>query len=333
MDSLCEAHFTDDNPLRPFAYSYPYKQILKSDVLASENWWIFWSDESVFAYIPGTNKRKAPNILDGRTEAGENPYKIKPMVELRKDFPVDQYECIGAIDLIRANKNINIALNNLNLMIHYQAFDQVVISNVNNVDDVSQFKTGTQNPIIIKGQEVNWGLLGYNPKIVECIDAIRSEMQIIAYVYNLQIDWAIDGNPASGFSLLVKNIDLSEAREDDVEIAKLAEKDMYKVISMMQDYHKTYKQLDTEEPKLEVGARIMVDFEESLRLPVQQSEELAMRDWNISHNIETPLDYMDADMDEEQKKEKYRMNKEINGTLSIAEQTRANLENQGVTFE
>jgi hypothetical protein len=76
-----------------------------------------------------------------------------------------------------------------------------------------------------------------------------------------------------------------------------------------------------------------VDFEESLRLPVQQSEELTMRDWEIEHNIKTPLDYMDNNLDHEERLEIYNKNKEINGNLSVADQVRRNLEAEGVTIE
>jgi len=267
--------------------------------------------------------------LDGRTDEGENPYGIMPMVELRKDFPVDQYDCIGAVDLMTANKNVNIALNNLNLMIHKQAFDQLVISG-QSPDDVKRVQTGADYAIVSDNPDTTYSLLGYSPKITESIEAIKANIQIIAYTYNLSIDWAIEGTPASGFSLVVKNIDLSEAREDDVELAELVEDQMYKIVSKMQDYHKTYKQLDPGEPMLPLDAKIMVDFEESLRLPVQQSEELASRDWDIKNNIRTPLDYMDSDLDEEQKLEKYNRNKAINGNLSAIDQVRNNLQQAGV---
>jgi len=328
VETLYDAHFTDDDPLYPFAYSYPYKQVLNADGSVKEDWWIFWSDEYMFYYIPGTNNVKS----DPDFEEYVNPFGIIPAIELRSKFPVDQYETVGAIDLIKANQNINIALNNLNVMIHFQAFDQLVVSGAE-ANDVKRVRVGAGEAIVHSQPDTTFSLLNYNPKITECIEAIRTEIQAIAYIYNLKISWAIDGDPASGFSLLVQNIDLAEQREDDIELAKLHEKKMYKVISTMQDYYRRFKMLDPKEPKLPLDAQISVDFEESLRLPVQQSEELAMRDWNIKNNIETPLDYMDADMSPEEKMNKYMENKKINGQLTAAEELRNNLENQGVVIE
>jgi hypothetical protein len=328
VETNYNAHFTEENPLKPFAYSYPYKQVLDSDGNVKEDWWIFWSNEQMFFYIPGSDRTKPHPEF----EEWVNPFGVIPAIELRNKYPVDQYESVGAIDLIRANQNINIALNNLNVMIHFQAFDQLVISGAQ-ASDVKRVKTGVQEAIVNSAVDTKYELLGYSPKINECIEAIRMEIQSIAYVYNLKIAWSIDASPASGFSLLVQNIDLAEAREDDIELAKLHEKKMYKVITAMREYYSRFKMLDKEEPKIPLDGQLSVDFEESLRLPVQQSEEIAMRDWDINNNIKTPLDFMDSDMTEDEKLEKYNKNKQINGNLSTVEQMRAGLENQGVVIE
>ena len=329
IETIYEPHFiADEDPLTPFAYSYPYKQVLSPTGDIKEDWWIFWSDEQMFYYIPESNRIKPhPDFPEY-----ENPFKIIPMAELRKEYPVDQYECLGALDLIKANQNINIALNNLNLMIHFQAFDQLVITGAQ-AEDIKRIKTGTQEAIVSSTPDTSYSLLNYQPKINECIEAIRTEIQMIAYVYDLKIAWSIDASPASGFSLLVQNIDLAEKREDDVELAKLHEKKMYKIISTMQDYYRRFRMIDPKEPKLDVNAEIMVDFEESLRLPIQQGEELEMRNWEIEHNTKTPLDYMDSDLTPEERLEKFYENKKINGNLSAAEQIRNNLEQRGVGVE
>jgi hypothetical protein len=330
VETNYEAHFVDDDPLHPYAYSYPYKQVLDRDGNVKEDWWIFWSDEHMFYYIPGTEKTKT----DPDFEEWVNPFSIIPAIELRNKYPVDQYESVGAIDLIRANQNVNIALNNLNMMIHFQAFDQLVISGAQ-ANEVKRVKTGTAEAIVNSSIDTRYELLGYDPKINECIEAIRMEIQSIAYVYNLKIGWSIDSSPVSGFSLLVQNIDLSEQREDDIELAKLHEKKMYKVISTMQDYYSKFKMLG-DEPKLPLDGKISVDFEESLHLPINQAEEIQRKEFELKHNVITEVDLIienNPDMTPEEAEEKYKRNKRISGNLSAVDQVRAGLENQGVVIE
>ena len=124
-------------------------------------------------------------------------------------------------------------------------------------------------------------------------------------------------------SLLIQNIDLLEAREDDVEIAEIGEKEIYKVLAAMNNFYKLKPQFPDKELNVNFA-----DFD----FPINQQEDLQMRDWYINHNIKTPLDYMDTDLDEKQKMELLNKNKEINGNLTSAEKIRQNLQNKGVNF-
>jgi hypothetical protein len=331
VETVYEAHFLEDNPLYPYAYSYPYKQVIKSTTESKEVWWVFWSDDFMFYYMPGTDKVRHD---DGFAPEGVNPFMVMPMVEMRKDFPVDQYDCLGAFDLVRANQNVNIALNNLNTMVYFQAHDQIVIGGVQ-PSEVKRIRMGTQDPIVVPSQ-ATFDSLDFNPKITESIEAIKFNIQSIAYSYNLAINWSLEYNPASGFSLLVQNIDLAEAREDDVEIMKMHESDMYKVISTMQEYYKGFKMLDPTEPMLPKDAMLFVDFDESIRLPINQSEEIQRKQFELDNNIVTVVDLIqedNPDMSEDEAIEKYQRNKKLNGTLSAAEAVRENLVEQGVEFE
>ena len=329
VESVYEAHFLEDDPLYPYAFSYPYQQEVKSTTPSQEVWWVFWSDDFVFYYIPGSGKVKYPDFAP----TGDNPFKVMPMVEMRKDFPIDTYECTGAIDLIQANQNVNIALNNLNTMIYFQAHDQMVIEGAQ-PSDVSRIKIGSADPLVVPG-DVNFKLLNFNPKIVESIEAIKFNMDAIGYVYNIKIGWSLEGNPASGFSLLVQNIDLSEAREDDIEMMKMHETDMYRVLLSMQEYYKRFNMLDKLEPMLPKGD-LVTDFDESLQLPINQAEEIDRKQFELDNNIITVVDLIqeaNPDMDEKEAEEKYMRNKKLNGTLTSAEQIRQGLEKEGVVIE
>jgi len=330
VKTVYEAHFLEeDSGLYPYAYSYPYTVDTKSTTSANEVWWMFWSDDFVFSYLPGTDKVE---YLDFAPD-GSNPFKVMPMVEMRGKFPVEQYECIGAFDLVRANQNVNIALNNLNTMIYFQAHDQIVIEGAQ-PSDVKRIRLGSADPLVSPG-DVNFKLLGFNPKIVESIDAIRFNIEAIGYVYNMKIGWSLDGNAASGFSLIVQNIDLSEAREDDIELMKIHETDMYRVLLSMQDYYKRFKMLDPLEPMLPKGD-LVTDFEESLQLPINQSEDIQRKQFELDNNIITVVDLIqedNPDMTEDEAIEKYMRNKKLNGTLTSAEVIRQGLENEGVVIE
>ena len=324
IETHYEAHFLEDDMIHPIAYSYPLRQDLTQPQNVREDWWVFWSDNDYFFYLPGSNKRKEDEF------GGLNPFKIMPMVEMRADYPVDQYDTTGAWSLILANQNINIALNDLNLMIHHQAFDQPYVAGASEEEMVGM-KFGANKILATSDPEVKFGLLGYSPKITESIEAIKFNIQTIAYTYNLAINWSIEGNPASGFSLLVQNIDLLEARHDDVELAVLYEKKMYKVLSKMQDHYRRHGMLKKDEPVLPIDGKVSVDFTE-IDFPINQAEEQSRWDWLIDKNAKTVIDLImseNPDMSEEEAIEKYQRNKELNGSLTPAEQAQSAFEKLG----
>ena len=322
IETYYQAHFLEGDPTNPVAYSYPIKQELSSVSRKEvrEDWWVFWSDELHFEYIPGTNKqRPAAELSDFN-----NPFGIIPLVEMRDSFPVNQYDCSGAIDLVQANQAINVALNDLNVMVHYQAFDQMVGKGINEAD-VAKIKTGPRKIVLIGDPEADLSLLGYNPKIIDSIEAIKFQFKSIAQMYNINMEVSLDtSGPVSGFSLLVQNIDLLEAREDDVEVAAVGEKELYKVLQAIQGYYKT-------PPKFPEG-ELNVDFQD-IRFPVNQTEELARWDWEIEKNAETVIDYMQSknpDLDDDEALEQYKKNKELNGKLTARDMLKETAQGAGI---
>ena len=85
----------------------------------------------------------------------------------------------------------------------------------------------------------------------------------------------------------------------------------------MQKYHKN--DLNENEPTLIAESTLSLNFAD-LDFPVNLEDELKERDWYIVTNIKTPLDYMDADLTEEEKMIEFQKNKAINGQLSATEE-------------
>jgi len=255
--------------------------------------------------------------------------RVIPMVEFRKRLPVNQYEASGAIDLVEANESINVALMNLNTMIHFQAFDQPYETGGLKPEDWGKIKIGP-NKYLHLPEGATAGLLGFNPKIVESVEAIRFQMQAIQRMYNLNMAWSIDQQPASGFSLVVQNIDLLEARQRDIEIYKVYEQKIYDVLTKMQEYYSRVGMLDSKEPRLPMDGDLNIDFQE-WQFPINQAEEQARWDWEIEKNIATPIDYIQSKegLSEEEARERWEINKKVNQRYSMREALRQRIQEEG----
>lgn len=320
VETEYQAHFLADDSLHPTAYSWPLKQNVNDPLDVKEEWFVFWSPEYYFFYNSNGRIRYDEDFQDG-----VNPFGILPFIEMQDGVCVEEYPASqGAIELVQANEQINVALMDLNQMIHLQAFDQPYVSGVDS-KEANNIKLGPNTFVSLSDPNATMGLLGYNPKIVDCVEAIRGQIQLISWSYNLSVNWGLEGTPASGFSLVVQNIDLLEARHDDVEQAEVTEKELYDVLATMQEYYKSQGLCKDEEPLPD--ANVVVDFAE-LDFPINQKEELERWDWEIQRNASSVVDYIQSKegLSEEEAIERFNRNKKLNGQFSYADKIRERLE-------
>jgi hypothetical protein len=197
------------------------------------------------------------------------------------------------------------------MAIHYQAFDQPYITGANQ-EDVNRIKIGGNKAIALEHETMEMKLLGFNPKITEMYEAIKFEMAAISKAYNVSMDWEMGGDVSSGFALLVKNMDLMEAREDDVEIAEMEEKEVYKIIQRQQEVYKIDKGFQLPKDK-----KLIIDFHE-VDFPINQAEELDRWEWEFKHNVSTPVDYIQSKegLTQEEAEERWLTNKDKNAVYS-----------------
>ena len=310
-------HFHEDDPLHPIGYSIPLKQDMT--YAPDEEVWVFWSDDYYFFHDNNGRVWYDENYPDGM-----NPYGVMPFVELRSDHPVDQYASTGALSLIEANEAVNVSMMNLSHMIHFQAFDQMWAQGVDS-DSASRVEVGP-NKIIYLPDQASLNLLGFSPKITEAIEAVKFKIQAIGFTYNVAIDWSMEGSVASGVALKIRNMDLLEARQDDVDIARTQEQKIFAVLAAMQDLHRRTGEIKNE-PVINGNQPLTVNFDD-IEFPLSWQEEQAQWQWEFDHSISTPIDYMkskDADLDDEQAMQQYQDNKATQGKLTRGDILRSQL--------
>ena len=303
-------YFREGDPLRPFAYSIPVKRdttMTDANKVEEKQWYMFWSDDYYYWHDEDGAVKYDPNYPDGI-----NPFGMLPFIEIREDNPDDEYWPEGSIDLVYANMAINNALNNLNYTVRFQAFNQPYATGVGK-EEAQGIRFGQDKLVALSQPDMTLALLQYSPQIDQAINAIKTNIEIISMIYDVNIQWSIDGSAPSGFSLLVKNIDLLESREDDVEYAQMYEKKIYDIIQRQDEV----LQLGNKLPKRDEKNKLYVDFHE-ITFPLQQAEEIQRMEFEFENNISTPVDVIQSKegLTEEEALERYEQNKKLNQQLS-----------------
>jgi hypothetical protein len=297
-------YFDEGDPLHPIAYSIPVRRdlnVTNMGKITDRQWYMYWSDDDYFWHDENGEVKADPNFPEMI-----NPFGLIPFIELRKNLPVEEYWPTGEIDLVQANQAINVLINNLNYAIHFQSFDQPWAKGVRKEDvDNGMLKMGVNKILASTDQGTDFGLLGFSPKISETIDAIKGKIEMIAQRNNINIGWSMSGDVQSGFALLIKNIDLMEARQEDVDYAEMQEQRIYDVIRVQVEYFKlTYKLPDV---------NVLVNFQE-IDFPVNYKESIDQKEWELKHNIISEIDLIQSkhQVDEAEARRIWESNKRIN---------------------
>lgn len=321
IETAFEPHFTEDLPLHPFAYSIPIKIDTVHHGDRQEIKWLFISKENYFFHDQTGKIQPAPGF-----ENTDNPFGILPLIESRRSMPVNQYEVAGAIDLVNSNHQLNVNLMNLDLILMSQAFGLFYENSGVPEQEWRNMKIAP-NRMTHLPREASMEVLDPNPKIGDCINAIKFEMELLEATYNIKIQWSIEGNPASGFSLLIQNIDLLEDREDAVLMGKMREYQIYDVIATMQQYYKNAGLLDKKEPMLMPGAKTNILFAE-IDFPIEQAQEIERIEHEYKWGKRTPVEdiMQDKGVNKEEAMKIYKENMEIMDRLSTIDQIRAGLQ-------
>jgi hypothetical protein len=117
----------------------------------------------------------------------------------------------------------------------------------------------------------------------------------------------MSASPQSGFALKISNIGKLEARENQIPMYRLKERELYEVEKIVWNYHNPSKRIADE-------AEFQVDFAE-VNIPKSPDEQVTQDEFDLRHNLTTEVEILmrkNPDLTEEMAKELYIKNKTFN---------------------
>jgi hypothetical protein len=253
------------NPLKPIGLTYPLNKATADWRSAEEDLYVYWSAEEHYMF-DSTGKKISVN------EGNINPYGVLPFAFIQPNSMVDEFWNEGAMDIALGNKQIDVAMTMLQHHIRTAGGQYVIEGRV----DANNIQLGLNKVVVI--DEGTMSNISSNTSINDIKEGIEFQLKTIAFNNNLNFDFGLSGSK-SGVALKIENLELLEAREDEVEKWRRAEKHIYEI--------------ETEIIQVETGKQlpesISLDYTE-VKFPDFEREREEW-DWKFSHGLADKYDY------------------------------------------
>tara|TARA_Y100001973_G_C5209214_1_gene344219 strand:- start:8415 stop:9746 length:1332 start_codon:yes stop_codon:yes gene_type:complete len=256
-----------DNPMEVMAIIHPVPKTSGSWYQKqNEDEFVYWDKDQHFRF-DAWGKRTSIN------EDDVNPYGILPFVFIQPNTQIDEFWNDGAKDVALGNKQIDIAMTMLQHHIR-SAGGQFVIEGM---VDSSNIELGLNKVVLLENGEMS--NISNQTNITDIIEGIKFQMQNIAMNHHLSFDFGLSGSK-SGVALKIENLELLEAREDDVEKFRKVEKELYEIERAVGEAE---------------GAGLLpedfsIDYKE-VEFP-DYEQEMKEWDWKFQHGIADVADYL-----------------------------------------
>lgn len=211
---------------------------------------------------------------------GSNPYGLLPFICLFDSLPDDQFFIPGGDDLIESQEAVNVALCNLWRAVELQAHGQAWASGIPAGEALS---IGPERAITLP-EGGTFGFAAPNAPITDILAAIQFVMRQIAASNDLSADvFDLDKRSESGAAKHVEQIDLKEARLDDIALWRCYESRIFEVIKRV---------INTHTPgTIPESAKVSVDFAE-LQDNLSENERLVNARMKLELGVYSPVDIL-----------------------------------------
>ena len=256
------------NPLKPIGITYPLNKATGDWRNTDEDMYVYWSAEQHYMF-DSTGKIIKVN------EDNINPYGVLPFAFIQPNHMVDEFFNEGAMDIALGNKQIDIAMTMLQHHIRTAGGQFVIEGRV----DANNIQLGLNKVVVV--DEGSMSNISSNTDITSIKEGIEFQLKTIAFNNNLNFDFGLSGSK-SGVALKIENLELLEAREDEVEKWRRAEKHIYEI----------ERQIVQVETGLQLPESIALDYSE-VKFPDFDAERDEW-DWKFKHGIADRFDYLMA---------------------------------------
>ena len=291
----------EDNPFVPTAITYPILHNVNEVYDTRKLEYAYW-DSNMYAHYDEDG-----NIISEY----EHGYGVIPFVFTHRENQLDSFFVEGANDIVDCNEQVNITMTELQLGLRFQMFGQPCVTGV--YSDKGMKRTGSDS-ILDLPEGATFGIASPGGNIQSVIESVKFQVDLVAQNNHLYVQFAQDGGEVpSGIALKIKDLERFEDYQDDLELWRMYEHELYHVERAIAGYN-----------GINLPGELKLDFIEP-EYPKTVQDQILMDNHALQNNLTTQpqlLVKQNKDLSLEEAKEIVRANKQENEQQSIFERIR-----------
>lgn len=295
-----DVHLGDD-PFKPKAIMYPILGNVNDVSYAEKLKYAYW-DNSIYAEYDEDGN------LSGEYEHG---YGVLPFLFTHRENQIDSFFVDGADDIVSCNEHVNITMTELQLGLRFQMFGQPYITGLQNQKKLERAGSDT---ILDLPEGSVFDIVAPSADLQSVIETVKFQVDLVAQNNHLFVQFAQDGGEVpSGIALKIKDLERFEDYQDDLELWKMYENDLYKIEKEIADYN-----------GIKFPENLKIDFNEP-EYPKTMQDQILWDNHRLENNLTTQAKLLVEYNDDLSIKEAEKLiaeNKQQNEQQSIFERIR-----------
>ena len=214
-----------ENPFKPEAIMYPILGNV-DDISYTDKLRYAYFDNAIYAEYD-----EKGNIIDEYAHG----YGVLPFMFTHRENQLDSFFVEGADDIVSCNEHVNITMTDLQLGLRFQMFGQPYVTGLQ--ADKRLERAGSDTILDLPEGSV-FDIVAPEADLQSVIETVKFQVDLVAQNNHLYVQFAQDGGEVpSGIALKIKDLERFEDYQDDLELWKMYEHDLYKVEKEIADYN------------------------------------------------------------------------------------------------
>ena len=257
-----------DDPFTPSAIMYPMLMQIE-DIQYNQNVEYAYWDSEIYVHYDQNG-----NII----EEYEHGYGCLPFVFTHREEQVDEFFVDGANDIVDCNEQVNIAMTEMQLGLRFQMFGQPYMTGV---DSDKRIERAGSDQILDLPEGATYDIIAPKGDLNAVIENIKFQLDLVAQNNHLYVQFAQDGGETpSGIALKIKDLERFEDYQDDIELWRMYEHELYDVEREIAAYN-----------NINLPDKLKLDFNEP-EYPKTVQDQVTLDEHRLKHHMIDEVDLL-----------------------------------------